>query len=721
MTEFGLIVGIDVVGLTLALLMWRGVSVRDSGSDAVRRLASALERAARAFLWQEYRLIAIATFVLLVLSVAASGTWSSTSPGELGKLGTAFWVGSGVCLGALGTTLAGFVGTLLAVRGSARAVAASASSVDAALSVAMRAAGAASLFCETSSGLCVASLFGLLFAVQGGFAQGSEQALPLASHVLLLLPSFVLGSALSALVLQRGGGAFHAASGVGADQAGERDAGLEHDDARNPAVVAELVGDHVGASATRAVDAFASASVANVAALVIGAALANAVPGADPLALLGLPLVVRAFGVVASGFGFLVVRTEETSSLPRALGRGYLSTAAIMLTSLGGTSYWLFGEHFLAVFACGALGLSSILLAAHALLWQLGRRSSAMRDGSEGLRVGGGALVAAGLGAGLETTLLPISILTVAVALSVAIGAHSGLGAGVEVGLLVFALAALSVAPFVLSIATFGSIADGARGVAAVSGADGEIRRRSARLDDAGFLGAAVARQYAVFSGTLASLLMAWAIATQGRTSGNPPPSLVSGSALVWCGAVGAAVVLGYAGSVARAAVRGAREVSAEVERQLRGFPRDHGVAQVPLEYTPSYKTCVELTCAVSLRRALGPITAGLAAPLLLGLGLRFSFGTLRPELIAQGLTWFVVVASLTGLTTALTVGATRATLGSIRRANANRSRDGSSAFSSSISADALSDIFGNAAAPALQLLVKATAAAALIITPFLL
>ena len=73
--------------------------------------------------------------------------------------------------------------------------------------------------------------------------------------------------------MQRGGGAFHAAGGVGADQAGERDAGLDHDDPRNPAVVAELVGDHVGASATRSVDGFASASVANVAALMIGGRL----------------------------------------------------------------------------------------------------------------------------------------------------------------------------------------------------------------------------------------------------------------------------------------------------------------------------------------------------------------------------------------------------------------------------------------------------------------
>jgi len=126
----------------------------------------------------------------------------------------------------------------------------------------------------------------------------------------------------------------------------------------------------------------------------------------------------------------------------------------------------------------------------------------------------------------------------------------------------------------------------------------------------------------------------------------------------------------------------------------------------------------VELTTSVALRRSLLPILAGITAPVLLGLGLRLVFRGPAPELVPQGLSWFVVVASLTGLTAALAVDATRATLGSVRRAN--RGRESGNAFSTSITADAWSDIFGNAAAPALQLLVKATAAAALIVTPFL-
>jgi len=719
--ELGLVVGIDGVGLVLALLMWRGVSVRDAGPAALRRLGSALERAARAFLWQEYRLIGIAALALLVPVVVSSASFEmGTAP--VSRLAVAFWGAAGLCLGALGSTLTAYVATVLAVRSSVRAAAAASTSIDSALGIAMRGAGSASLISETLSSLLVTCLFGILFAIQGGFALPSEQALPLARHVVLLLPGFALGATVSALVLQRGGGAFHAAGGVGADQAGERDAGLDHDDARNPAVVTELVGDQVGASATRSVDAFASASVANVAALMIGASLSSASPGTDALRLLALPLVVRAFGVIASAFGVILVRSDETSQISSALLRGYSSTTVIALSGLWGISYWLFGEHFWPIFASSALGLLAALLAAHGLLVRLGRRSGTLRDSHEALRVGGGALVAVGLGAGFETALLPVTIFGVALAAVVGIGAHASIGSGMELSLLMFTLGAFSASPFVSSVATLGSIADGARGIANMNNADSEAKRRSHRLDDASFLGGAVARRYAVFSGALASLLMAWAISGQGRAvaaAGHEPPSLAASSALAWCGAVGAAVVLGYAGSVARAAARGAREVSAEVERQLRGFPREHGIAQVPLDYTPSYKSCVDLTTTVALRRALLPIAVGMAAPVLLGLVLRLFFHGLGRELVAQGLSWFVVLASLTGLCTALALDAARSTLSSVRRGQ--RGRESGQAFSTSITADALSDIFGNAAAPALQLLVKATAAAALVITPFLL
>jgi len=715
-TELGLIVGIDVVGLVLALLLWRDVSVRDAGPPAIRRLGSALERAVRAFLWQEYRLIALATLGLVVL---AAGAGMRLDGGDgLGRFEGVFWTAAGLCLGAFGASLSGHAATVLAVRGSSRAAAAAVNGVNGALGVSMRATGAATLLAETLSVLGNGCLFGLLYAIKGGFALPSAQALPLAARAVALLPSFALGASLAALVMQRGGGTFHAASGVGSDQTGEREAGLDHDDARNPAVIAELVGDHVGASATRIVDGFASSSVANCAALLIGVALAAATSAREPLLLPALPLVLRAFGVLASAFGIFLVRSDEESSLSLAFMRGYLSSAVIALVGVAGTTFWLFGENFLAVFASGALGLIAALLAAHASSLQLGRRTSAQRDTNEGLRVGTGAVVAAGLGVGLESALLPISVFGVA-ALGVArLGAESSLAGGASICALVFVLAALSLAPFVTAIAALGSVADGARGIASLSNAQPELRRRSARLDDASFAGGSVARRYAILGGTLSTLLIAWALIEGVRGNDALATGVSEGAVLVWCGALGAAVALGYAGSVVRAAVRGAREVSAEVERQLRGFPREHGSAQIPADYTPSYKSCVDLLTTGSLRQALTPIALALLAPVGLGVLLRVFARESASALVSRGLMAFVVVAALTALACALCLDAARAAVAGLRRES--RTKDSTGAATTSLSADSWSDIFGNAAAPALSLLVKTTAAAALVVTHFL-
>jgi len=711
-TELGLIVGIDVVGLVLALMLWRDVSVRDAGPPALRRIGGALERAVRAFLWREYRLIALATLGVAVVAASASAARWDGGDG-FSRFEGAFWTVAGLCSGAFGASLSGHVATVLAVRGSTRAAAAAAKGVNGALGVAMRASGAAALFGETVSVLGNTCLFGLVYAIKGGFALPSAQALPLAARAVALLPSFALGASLAALVMQRGGGAFHAASGVGSDQTGEREAGLEHDDARNPAVVAELVGDHVGASATRIVDGFASSSVANCAALLVGVGLSVATSANEPLLLPALPLVLRAFGVIATAFGVFLVRSDEQSSLSIAFARGYVSTAVIALVGIAGTTFWLFGEQFLPICASGALGLISVLFAAQLSSLPLGRRSSALRDTNDGLRVGTGAVVAAGLGAGFESAVLPIALLGAAALAVARLGTESKLAGGAGICGLVFALAALAVAPFALTVAAVGSVADGARGIASLSNAEPDLRRRSARLDDAGFAGAGVARRYAILAGALSALLIAWAL---GGAHGIDvlPPGTGEAPVLVWSGALGAAVVLAYAGSVARAAVRGAREVSAEVERQLRGFPREHGSAQIPTDYTPSYKSCVDLLAVSSLRQVLPPIGLALLAPIAVGVLLRFC----AHELVSRGLVAFVVVAALTALASALCLDAARSALGSLRRAN--RMKDGTAASATSLNADSWSDIFGNAAGPALSLLVKATAAVALVVTHFL-
>jgi hypothetical protein len=185
---------------------------------------------------------------------------------------------------------------------------------------------------------------------------------------------------------------------------------------------------------------------------------------------------------------------------------------------------------------------------------------------------------------------------------------------------------------------------------------------------------------------------------------------------VVWSGVGGAGVVLVMAGLALEIAARATRGTAAEVDRQLRAFPRDRdGVTQVPDGYTPSYRTMIELAGRLSAEGLLGPALAGLAAPAVLGFGLRLLYTS--SSLAAEGLTAFVVIAAATGLTTALATDGAHAVLGASQRESRPR---GAAAGVDASAASQIGSFIGDMFAPAAHLFAKALAAGALVIAPFL-
>lgn len=723
MTEIGLILGINIAGLAFAISLARWLSARDPGTAEMRRLAGAVQRAAESFLWREYRLVAAGAVGLAALVFAMQA--GLTRPGgPLGGVESGFWAVLGLLFGAGMACVTAYASAELAARASVRTLAAARVSLDRALGIATRAGGAAGLLVESLSVLSIGALFGLVFAMKGGFHLPPAQAAPLALHIAMLLPGFGFGAVAAALVIQRAGATYHVGSDVGGDLAGERDAGLEHDDTRNPAVVAELVGDHVGLAATRTVDLFVSATVANVTAVIVAAALyaAHHTEFAGMLALVTLPLVARAFGVIASGFGVMVVRADDAHSPAHALWRGHITTAVVALAGLAGATIWLLGERFwFPFFAAGTVGVLAAAAVAHAARFRIERRFNALRDVLESLRVGGAAAVAQGLGVGLQAAALPALVVGAAMAGAWQLGAATHLVSGGLLGGLTALMGMLAIGPYVLAIGSFGPIADNARGILAMSpgSAVGDAERRTGRLDDAGFSAVAVAQTYLIIVGCLSALLAAAALPLISKAGSGFAGLLDPAQPVVaWSGALGAAVVLAYAGAAVRAAMRGARGVALEVERQLRGFPRERGLAQVPRDYTPSYRSCIDLTARAALGRVIPTVAVALLVPAALAGSLSLIYHGRVPGLALQALAAFVVVAALTGLGAALAVDGARAALNAARRAN--RPRTTSSGFAASVSGDAIADVLGNAAGPAAHLFVKAAALTALAIVPFL-
>ncbi len=650
--------------------------------------------------------------MLALLGVLVAPFWFGNPKGALAPLEGWFWGSVSLLAGAAAALLVAGLSATVGVRGAVASLATARASLNGALTSALRAGTASGLFAESLSLLVPLCLFGLSFAVKGGFTLPADAARALASDLSLLLPPFALGAAATALVLQRSGGAYHASGDVGGDLAGENDAGLEHDDPRNPAMVSDFVGDQLG-SAARAADGFATASAIGVA-----SALLSLRSNGELMVLGLLPLLVRAFGVIACATGFLVVRTEEAKDPSLALVRGHVSALIVLLAGLGAAAHSLLGVSFWFVFGAGLLGPLGAGLAAYAGTLGLVRRRGTLKQALETLRVGGGVTIAAGIGAGLESALLPVAVVAISGGGAYLLGEHAGIAAGGEAGLLIWlgSLAALS--PFALAVGAFGSVADSARGMSVAVPNDAEVVRRAARLDDAGFVAGALSNAYAVLLGTLSALGMGIVLSLLARRPEGSAVTSLGAPALIASAAVGAALVLTYAGSAARGAARGAREVALEVERQLRGFPREQGLAVVPSDYTPSYKSCEELTAKNALRGVL-PAATYLLVPLLLGAVLRFMYRTSSPWLTADGLAAFVVAASVTGLGAALVVAGARAALGSVRRAT--RPRGATPGFVASVTGDAVADILGHVAGPAAHSMGKAGAALLLALSPFLL
>ena len=716
MTKLALILAIHVGGLVFAILLARWLLGRDGGGADLRRIGQAVSRASETFLWQVFRLIALGAGGLAVASFGLHALTAKSA--GLGRIESAFWAALGVVAGAAITCLLAQLAVRLAERAALSAVAAARSSLDRALVVSVRAGGAAGLLVETLGATGILFVFGLLYAMKGGASGALADGL--VRSIVVLLPGYAVGSAIAAMVLQRAGATYHASADVGADLAGVADAGLEPDDARNPAVVADLVGDHVGPTASRAVDLLVATTAANVTAVVVGLALYtanNSTAAAASLAL--LPLVVRAFGVIASAFGVMVVRVEEQKNPLTALWRGHASAILISTGGLAGATIWLAGDHWARFFAAGALGIAAASASAYSVRWRIDRRMGPAREISETLKSGAAPTIANGLAVGMQAAVVPVVAIGLAMVLAWQLGSGSGLVHGGLSASLTALMAMLASTPYVIALCTFGSIADSARGVAQMSGTgvEEEVQRRTGRLDDAGFVASSVAQTYLIAVGCLAALLAAAAVPLLGGSVTAGTVDLTK-PIVLWSGALGFALVLAYAGSAARAATRGARAVALEVERQLRGFPKQRGLPQVPRDFTPSYKACIELSSRTALERVLWIALVALSAPAVLGVALRSIYRARDVGIPAEAVSAFVAIAAVTGLSVALSLDSVRATLGAARRVL--RPSGTSGGFGAALSGDAVADVVGSSAAPAAHIIVKAAAASALMAAPFL-
>src|ERR1700677_143823 len=334
--------GVGALALVAALLLARAVIASDTGTPEMRAISDAIREGAEAFLRRQYRTIGAIAFVLALVVFFGYRMSPRTEPFAL-KTVISFLVGA-VCSG-----LAGYTGMYCSIRANIRTASAARTSLNKALQMALRGGAVTGLVVVALSLLGVGSLF-LFF---GGLE--NPQAVP------YQLVGFGFGASLVALFAQLGGGIYTKAADVGADLVGKVEAGIPEDDPRNPAVIADLVGDNVGDCAGRGADIFESTAAENVGAMILGAAL-YPVFGVKGIL---FPLIVLAINLIASIVGVFVVSTSEDEDPMHALNRGFYVTSALALVGFAGAVYLMLNGpqvQPLWLLGCGLIGLITAFL-----------------------------------------------------------------------------------------------------------------------------------------------------------------------------------------------------------------------------------------------------------------------------------------------------------------------------------------------------------------------
>ncbi len=397
-TYLWIAMGVGVLALLAAALLARSVIAQDTGTVEMQVISNAIREGAEAFLKRQYRTIGALAVVLAVVVFFGYHLSARTAPFAL-KTVVSFLVGA-TCSG-----LAGFTGMYVSIRANIRTAAAARSSLNQALQMALRGGAVTGLVVVALSLLGVGALF-LFF---GGLE--NPQAVP------YQLVGFGFGASLVALFAQLGGGIYTKAADVGADLVGKVEAGIPEDDPRNPAVIADLVGDNVGDCAGRGADIFESTAAENVGAMILGAAL-YPVFGVKGIL---FPLIVHAINLIASIVGVAVVKTTETENPMTALNRGFYLTSALALAGFAVAVHTMLngpGVAWLWLLACGVVGMVTAFLFVWITQYYTEARYRPVKSIAEASLTGPATNIIAGLAVGMETPAIPVLVISSALLLS---------------------------------------------------------------------------------------------------------------------------------------------------------------------------------------------------------------------------------------------------------------------------------------------------------------
>ena len=698
-----LVLAIAILALLFAIWLARWVLSQPMGKPEMQLIASYIKEGAEAFLKRQYRTIGYLSFLFAVLIFVLYAFVRQHQPFDPvpTALKLATFITLSFVLGALSSAIAGITGMYVSVRSNLRCATASLSSLNRALQIALRGGAVSGLFVVAMSLLGV----GGLYAIVGALGVDARQ-------IPLLIVGYGFGASFVAIFAQLGGGIYTKAADVGADLVGKVEVGIPEDDPRNPAVIADLVGDNVGDCAGRGADLFESTAAENIGAMILGVAL---FPYFGVHGIL-FPLLVRAFGLISSILGVVIVRTKEDGDPMKALNRGYYLTSIIAMTGfLIATRWLLYSEQaptsWLHFFFAGVIGIATSIAFVYITQYYTEYKYRPVRSIAEASKTGPATNIITGFAVALECTALPVIVIGAAIIAAYYLGVTSGIPRAGLYGTAVATMGMLAPAAYILAMDTFGPITDNAGGIIEMTKQPEEVRKKTDRLDAVGNTTKALTKGYAIGSAALAAFLLFSAYLDEVKHYNQyfQPVVDIARPEVFVGGLVGAMSVFLFAALAISAVGKAAYYVINDVRNQFKEKP---GILQGT--QTPDYGRTVDIVTKGALKEMVLPGMIPVIAPV--SVGLIFKLFGIGAESVAA----LLMIGTIGGI-----LVATMMNNGGGAWDNAKKwietgmfGGKGSEAHKASVVGDTVGDPFKDTAGPSIHVLVKLLSTITLVLAP---